>query len=438
MSNQDDPIVDVELALLYSVLQDPRQIHAARSIVSAADFTGGRGLLFGTVVDIADEGQDHTDVVAICKRMKDNKTLDRFGGVSKFSEVSDVAATASNALAYARQIRIAADRRRAIKLTEQTLRELNNPSRPLDATLTESIDAMTRLGSRSTTRAAKSIYEAGLDVLRHLDDTDASGGVLSGIPAIDESFGQFNDGTLTTIAARTSIGKSGLCLQIANNVALSGGRVLYFSMEMPAIELAYRCLGNAAGVCSQAIANRAVDTEDRVRLVHALDGYRDAGLAIDDSPNQTAASIASSARAMKASDGLDAMVIDHVGLIGYPAGQKRHEAIADASRSFKRLAKELSVPVFMACQINRKGDESGESRPRLSHLADSTSIENDSDNVIILHRNRPTDPITTFAFEKVRNGQKGVRQMRMDLPSTWFVDDRQPSVTPHDAFAEFT
>ncbi|TWT91653.1 replicative DNA helicase [Neorhodopirellula pilleata] len=435
------PMSEIENALLYAVLIDRQQIHVARSIVSSDDFTGPRRRLFAEISDLIDAGGDHGDITQLLEHLRSVNALSAIGGAGAVAAILDSSATPGNASTYARQVKTAANRRRVSAMLASASDRIDDPSDSLDAILDRLIGDVSAIRATSTTATTVSIYEAGLQVLKHInDDTESTGGVYSGIPAIDGCFGAFAPGTLTTIAARTSIGKSGLCLQAANNISLGGGQVLYLSMEMPAIELAFRCLGNSSQVDSQRIANRALTNDERVHLVDALAQYKDAGLFIDDSPHQTAASIASAARSRSASTGLDAIFVDHIGLIGYPFTQKRNEAIADASRSMKRLAKELGIPVFMACQINRKGDEAGNySRPRLSHLADSTSIEADSDNVIILHRDRPVDPITTFAFEKVRNGQKGVRKMRMDLPSTWFVDADSPTwhdMQPHEEFMD--
>lgn len=424
--------IELETALLYSVLVDRQQIHAAREIVSSEDFSKAKdgalspnGILFAELCDMVDSGADHCDITQVVTNLRTTGNLAAVGGAAGIAQIANSQAIAVNASTYAREIRVLANRRRLSAILSTASAEIANPSQSLDDVLDRLLEDASAIRAASSKKSLISIFEAGLQVLNHLDSDEVDGGVYTGIPAVDERFGVFGKGVLTTIAARTSIGKSGVCLQAAENIATDGKQVLYLSMEMPAIELAFRCLGNQARVCSQRIANRAgITPDERVYLIDALERYRNAGLMINDSPHQTAATIASAARALKSTSGLDALFIDHIGLISYPPNcQKRHEAIADASRSMKRLAKELEIPVFMACQINRKGDEQGkDSRPRLSHLADSTSIEMDSDNVIILHRDRPSDPVTTFAFEKVRNGQKGVCNMRMDLPSTWFVD----------------
>ncbi|EMI40534.1 replicative DNA helicase [Rhodopirellula sp. SWK7] len=445
---------DLETALLYSVLVDRNQIHAARSIVSPDDFTktaekmtGPRGRIFAALCDVVDAGGDHTDVTQLVSRLRECDELVKVGGLRAIARIIDVPRKTENAPTYARKVRELANRRRFEALLRQEMGKVGDHSQSLDSALDRVLNEAAALRSRSNGESLVSIYEAGLKVIDHVSGTtDTAGGVYSGIPAVDECFGIFGNGTLTTIAARTSIGKSGLCLQIANHIALTSGRVLYFSLEMAAIELAFRCLGNASGVCSQQIANRAIEPEDRALLVEALKRYEDAGLMIDDSPYQTHGSIATSAKRMQADGGLDAVFVDHIGLVTLPTGPRRWEAMADVSRSMKRLAKEVDVPVFIACQINRQGDgqgkgrpkdDEGESRPRLSHLADSASIEADSDNVLILHRDRPSDSTTTFGFEKVRNGQTGHRRMRMDLPSTWFVDVDAPTrqqAKPHEEF----
>ncbi|MCR9210494.1 MAG: replicative DNA helicase [bacterium] len=437
---------ELEAALLYSVLVDRQQIHIAREVLSAEDFCkakGGslsaNGRLFAHLCDMVDAGADHCDITQVVTHLRAVDQLSAVGGAAGLAEITNSRATPVNASSYAREIKTLANRRRLSRILSEASDAIANPGETLDSVLDRLMGDASAIRAASSKKSVVSIFEAGLQVLTHLDEECSTGGVHSGIPAMDECFGVFGNGTLNTIAARTSIGKSGLCLQAAEHIATDGKQVLYLSMEMPAIELAFRCLGNQARVCSQRIANRdTITSDERVHLLDALERYRDAGLLIDDSPHQTVGTITSAARAIKSTSGLDALFIDHIGLISYPSNQRRHEAIAEASRSLKRLAKELSIPVFMACQINRKGDEQGkECRPRLSHLADSTSIEMDSDNVIILHRDRPSDPVTTFAFEKVRNGQKGVRNMRMDLPSTWFVDADAAAwddMQPYEAF----
>ncbi|TWT56509.1 replicative DNA helicase [Allorhodopirellula solitaria] len=427
---------DIETALLYSILIDRQQIHAAREIISADDMTGTRRRLFAEISDMVDGGGDHADLTQLVSHLRSVDALGAVGGMARIAKLMDSSGYPPNAPTYARQIKNLANRRRVAALLRKASAEIQDPMTSLDSLLDSLIRDATATRATESARGEVSAYEAGLLAIEHLEqESDSEGGVYSGIPAVDECFGTFTNGSLTTIAARTSVGKSGVCVQSAVNIAMDGKKVLYFSLEMPSIEIARRFLGNDAGVCSQQMANRSVDASEIAKLRNTLDRYRELGLFINDSSQQSASTVAASARNKKATTGLDALFIDHIGLVEYPE-RFRSDGIANFSRSMKRLARELEIPVFMASQINREGDKA-EGCPKLSHIADSTSVEADSDNVIILYRPKPLDPETIFSFAKVRNGRIGRHAMRMDLPSTWFVDADAPTreqTTPHDEF----
>jgi replicative DNA helicase len=262
-------------------------------------------------------------------------------------------------------------------------------------------------------------------------------GVDSGFAKLDELTGGLHNSELVILAARPSMGKTALALNIAEHVATQQGLpVLFVSLEMSAIELAERMLCSVARVNSHRLRNGTLSQRDRQKLVETANKLSTASLSIDDSPSRTVTEIAAAARRLRRRQKgrLGLVVIDYLQLIE-PDNQKdpRQEQVAKITRRLKGLAREMKIPVLCLAQLNRQAEEGRGHEPRLSHLRESGAIEQDADVVMFVHRDeyflsgdersKLTDE-ERAAFEgeaklllrKQRNGPTG------DVPLTWLKE----------------
>jgi replicative DNA helicase len=242
-------------------------------------------------------------------------------------------------------------------------------------------------------------------------------GLPTGFADLDAKTGGFRPGQLVILAARPTIGKSALALDIALNIAQKGAPVLVFSLEMSEQEWGERALAHG-GVSSERILSGRLDTlafetlEGFVRRVHDLPLY------LDDAGTATLLAIRAKARRMAARGGLALLVVDYLQLVDAEHRERRELAVAGVSRGLKQLASELHVPVLAVAQVNRAVEQRADKRPTLADLRESGSLEQDADLVLVLHRevayNFEADPgQAELILRKQRNGPTGT------VPLVW-------------------
>jgi len=232
------------------------------------------------------------------------------------------------------------------------------------------------------------LQEAMVRIDARMKHEHAIGGVETGFSDFDALTGGLHDSELIILAARPSMGKTALALNIAEYAAVTSSvPTLFVSLEMSSVELADRMLCSIAEVNGQRLRNGTISNDDRRRLVEKAADMSQAPLFVDDSPSRTMTEIAAASRRLKRRNGLGLIVIDYLQLIEPDnAKDPRQEQVAKIARRLKGLARELKVPVLCLAQLNRQAEVAKENRPRLSHLRESGAIEQDADVVMFVHR----------------------------------------------------
>jgi replicative DNA helicase len=248
------------------------------------------------------------------------------------------------------------------------------------------------------------------EVFDRIDDRARNGGRVGGLPTgfrdLDELLGGLHNSELIVLGARPSVGKTTLAMQIARNAAVDHkAPTLAVSLEMSRVELGERLMCSDARVNGHRLRRGMVSAEDSARLAAVRDPFR-APLFIDHAPAQRLMRIAASARRLKQQDGLRLVVIDYLQLIE-PDDERapRQEQVSRVSRRLKALAKELNIPVLALSQLNRASEDA--ERPRLSHLRESGSLEQDADVVLLMHRPQDEPGVVEVEVAKQRNGPTG-------------------------------
>jgi replicative DNA helicase len=250
--------------------------------------------------------------------------------------------------------------------------------------------------------------------------------VQSGYNQFDQLLGggmQRSD--LLIVAARPSLGKSTLAINMAAAAAANGNNVGIFSLEMSAAQIALRLLSSEARVDSHRLRLQLINESEEQRLFDAIGNLSDLPLYIDDSPFQTIVEMRSKARRLQAERGLDLIIVDYLQLINGSGGRNsnRVQEMGEISRSLKGMARDLNVPVLACSQLSRAIEQRPDHRPMLSDLRESGSIEQDADVVAFIHReDRYIDPeawekryptqeypanIADIIVAKHRNGRTG-------------------------------
>jgi replicative DNA helicase len=228
-----------------------------------------------------------------------------------------------------------------------------------------------------------------------LDEIEAigsRGGVMTGVPTgfadLDALTNGLHAGQMVVIAARPAIGKSTLALDLARAAAVKHRlATVLFSLEMSRNEITMRLLSAEARVPLHAMRTGQMGEEDWTRLARRMSEVVDAPLYIDDSPNMSMVEIRSKCRRLKQRHDLRMVIVDYLQLMSSPRRvENRQQEVSEMSRSLKLLSKEIDVPVVAISQLNRGPEQRNDKRPLLSDLRESGSIEQDSDVVILLHR----------------------------------------------------
>jgi replicative DNA helicase len=236
---------------------------------------------------------------------------------------------------------------------------------------------------------------------------------------LDKLTAGFQRSDLIIIAARPSMGKTALALNIARNAALDSGiPVGFFSLEMSKEQLAMRLLCSEARVDSQKIRTGFLSTQEGAKMIQAASAFMEAPILIDDTPAISALELRAKARRMMAERGLGMVIVDYLQLMrGREGTERREQEISEISRALKALAKELFIPVIALSQLNRKVEERHDKRPQLSDLRESGAIEQDADLIAFIYRDEMYSKdsadkgVAEVIIGKQRNGPTGTAKL---------------------------
>lgn len=339
------------------------------------------------------EANKKIDPTLLIDRLKTAGEFEAIGGAAYLGKVVNAVPNAAHATYYAEIVREKATFRSLIYAATDILRDAYDESQQSAQLLSQAEQKVFSILDNRSEQSVKSIRDVVLDAMERLDariaGTHSAGGCDYGFRDLDAKTAGLHEGELVILAARPSMGKTALAMNIAENVAHHQKvPALFVSLEMSSLELADRLLCSVARVNGHRLRNGTVSQEDRLRLVDTAEVLSRSPLFVDDSPSRTVTEIAAAARRIKRRHGaLGLLVIDYLQLIE-PDNPKdpRQEQVAKIARRLKGVAREMKVPVICLAQLNRQAEVSKDNIPRLSHLRESGAIEQDADVVLFVHR----------------------------------------------------
>lgn len=410
--------IDSERAIIGACWIDERNIDQAVQILAAdgREFhDGDLGRVFSMLVRMRMSGVPFgANVIVQAKKLGLSMPITELFRIVQTS-------TPNHAPYFARNIRERWQVRRQIEALETALAIAYRPDS--DPAEIESAASAARIDA--TPEKPERIDVVAQSVVESLFERRNGGGkhVLFGIRKLDESTGGMCGGELIVVAARPGCGKTSFAMQVAMHVA-KRGHVLFVSLEMTKSELAARVITAEAGIDSRAVRAGKLAPYEYDKLTESLSAVAGHELQIWSPSKASVNQILSSARIRANFSPLSLVVVDYIGLVR-PDDHRipRHEQVAQVTRDLKTLAKELDCPVIALCQLNREGDES----PRLVHLRESGSIEQDADMVILLHKTSETT--VDMKVAKHRQGEVGTIGMEWCGKRTRFVE---PEPRKHD------
>lgn len=350
-------------------------------------------VIYDALIAMSTKG-DAIDIITLQQRLKDNKQLEAVGGIAYLMSLSDAVPSPANLKYY---LEIVLDKhilRRIIRVSSDVVSDSYEFEGEVDRLLDEVETKILRLSEErveGTSMAMKELVHKAINTIEDFFKREGSvTGVGSGFPDLDKMTTGFHEGEMIVIAARPSMGKTSLAMNIAEHAALELNLpVGVFSLEMSAESLVLRMLCSRARVNLRSIREGFLSDRDFPKLTNAASRMGKAPLYIDDSAGLSILQLRAKARRMHNQHGIRLFVIDYLQLVHSTArrsADNRQQEIADISAGIKALAKELKVPVIVLAQLNREIEKDKSRKPRLSDLRESGSIEQDADLVGLLYK----------------------------------------------------
>jgi replicative DNA helicase len=359
--------------------------------------------------------------------------LEQVGGISFLANLSNTVPSTANLAHYAKIVKEKAILRALIDVSTEIAGAAYNESEDVAEQLDDAENKILAIAGGQTTGAfipAKEVVFAAVERVSELAKVKGGiTGLSTGLATLDNVTRGLQKSDLIIVAARPAMGKTAFVLNLATHVALQGGTVAFFSLEMPREQLMHRIFCAEGQIDATRLARGELDDEEWDRLVKVADRMMKTKLYFDDTSSTTVLDIRTRARRLKAEHGLDLIAIDYLQLIQAPGrAENRTLAVAEMTRSLKVLARELNVPIVVLSQLSRATEGRSDKRPLLSDLRESGSIEQDADIVMFLYRedyyNQDTENanITELSIAKHRNGATDTVKMFFQKEYTRFRD----------------
>ncbi|OHA26627.1 MAG: replicative DNA helicase [Candidatus Taylorbacteria bacterium RIFCSPHIGHO2_02_FULL_46_13] len=427
--------IEAEQALLGSILLRQDALNDIIDIITPQAFYSEKHrLIYATILELFAKASP-IDLLSLTSRLGEKNLLERVGGASYVAELAGSVPSSANAKHYAEIIYKKALMRQLIEASEH-IRGLGfDEESEVEHLLDSAEKKLFEVTNVSGTHRFVELKEILGDAWERLDRLHKSKDELRGVPTgfkeLDNLLAGLQKSDLVILAARPSMGKTSLALDIARQTAINHNvSVGIFSLEMSAQQLVDRMLATQSNVNSWALRTGRISSGvDFDRIRDALDVLAKAPIFIDDQPTQSIIKMRSVARKLKREKNLGLIVVDYLQLM--LSGMKNsndsfYQQVTEISRSLKQLARELEVPVLALSQLSRAVEARG-GKPRLSDLRDSGSIEQDADVVMFIHRedkykedsDKPN--IAEILVEKHRNGPTGKIELYFDEKKATFL-----------------
>jgi replicative DNA helicase len=429
--------IEAECALLGSMILDWHVIGEVVQIIQGADdfYKPAHAKIYAVLVDLYDRHQP-VDMVHLNQRLVDLGELEQAGGLDYLIQLVESVPSAIAAAHYARIVHEKAVLRRLIDASGKILYNAYHSSDPVTELLSAAEQEIFRLaefGEKSDTAHLKELLQELYARLEAHDGRPITG-LETGFFELDEITNGLQKGEMIVIAARPSMGKTALALNMAENIAITRKQpAVVFSLEMSKQQLAQRLLCSRSGVDLHRLRRNMLTTDEFARLASTVGELSDAPFFIDDTPGLNLLQMRAKARRLASRHDIAAVFVDYLQLMSAGGAESRQQEVSMLSRGIKAMARELDVPVVCLSQLNRAPELREGHRPRMSDLRESGSIEQDSDVVMMLHReeyfhnepewkneNPDSVGVAEVIITKQRNGPTGTVKLTFDAPTTRF------------------
>lgn len=390
--------IEAEQSLIGCLLLDKESIFKVSDVINSEDFyNNSHKEIFQAMIDLF-ANQEPIDIITLSNKLEEKKLIKEIGGRSYLAQLSNTVATSANTVYYANLIQKKATLRRLQVSASEIMDMSFEEERDIDEVLDQAEKKIFGVSRKYLKNSFSAIDSLLSDAFERIDELHKKGGKLRGLPTgfydLDNLLAGLQKSDLVILAARPSVGKTSLALDMARQAAVKyKAGVGIFSLEMSKEQLVDRML------CAQANVNLwkmrtgnlsdKDDDNDFSKIAEAMGLLSEAPIYIDDSPNISVMEIRAKCRRLQSEKGLGLIVIDYLQLMEGRGkySDNRVQEISEISRGLKGIARELNIPVLALAQLSRAAEQqSGPAIPKLSHLRDSGSIEQDADVVMFIYR----------------------------------------------------
>lgn len=377
------------------------------------------------------------DVITVYEHLQSLGQAQELGGLAYLNSLAQYVPSATNIRRYAEIVRERSILRKLVSVSDQiATTAFNTQGRAVAQILDEAEQKIFSIGEEGSRlkQGFQSLDSLVVELLDRVEEMSHNPNDITGVPTgfydLDRMTSGLQSGDLIVLAARPSMGKTALAINIAEHVALNEGLpVAVFSMEMGAAQLAIRIVGSIGRIDQGRLRTGKLNPDEWPRLSETIEKLRSVSLHIDDTPGLTPSELRANARRLARQCGkLGLIVVDYLQLMSGSTsdGENRATEIGEISRGLKMLAKELQCPVLALSQLNRSVEQRTDKRPMMSDLRESGAIEQDADVIMFIYRDdyynkdSKNPGVAEIVIGKQRNGPTGTVQLAFLKPITKF------------------
>lgn len=426
---------EAEESALGSMLLSKEAITNSIEIIKPSDFyQEAHKKIYEAILTIYNRNEP-VDVITLAEELKKTESLDEVGGITYLADLSSNVTAVSNIKTYCEIIKEKGVLRDLIKASDEVISAAYSSDANAQLVIEIAERNVLNISEDSTKNGLVGIKDVALESFAEMEkraqNPNALTGLTTGFVDLDRKISGLQKSDLVLLAARPSMGKTALMVNLATNAAMKGGAsVAMFSLEMSKNQLIHRIISSTAHVDLQKVISGNLSEDDWTRIINAMPIITSLKIEIDDTAAISPIELKAKCRRMKVEKDLDLIVIDYLQLMQMNSRvESRQQEISAISRNLKAIAKELDVPIVALSQLSRAPELRADHRPILSDLRESGAIEQDADIVMFLYRDdyytkeeseKPN--IGEVIIAKHRNGPTGTVELMFKKEFTKFLN----------------
>lgn len=444
---------NIEAAVLGAAMLDDTCADLATEIVQRREIfhNPAHAEIFDCVFKLRQQDKDNgVDMLTVSEELSRRKKLEAIGGDAYLAQLTESIVSHKNIEQWCRTIVDYAKLRDMIRTCHEALDKCHGlEAENVSAVLDEVESAVFKVREEEQSAGIFTTDAVVTNAFKYLNDVfhkNIDPGIKTGFPDLDTKTTGLKPGEMVVVAARPSIGKTALALNMVRQIA-EQYPVAFFSLEMTADQIGRRLICTEAKITQDDVIQHKISIVQLTQFTQAVAALKPVKLFIDETPALRISQLRSKARRLKAKEDIKLIAIDYLQLMKSDANysDNRQQEVADISHGIKSLAKELNIPILVLAQLNRE-IEKGSGKPKLSHLRESGAIEQDADVVMFLHRDRDAQKDASeeaqkvgieaeLIIEKNRNGETGFvkllffpKRMLFSCATRYNENDRPPKI----------